>query len=74
MGLDAVEETDLHHFCEAAVQELSDEAELVRQGNTRVLMKLVGEVMKLSRGRADAQLVRKHLEDMLNPRKTGEFR
>jgi len=74
MGLDAVDESDLYFFCETAVQELPEEAELVRQGNLKVLMKLVGKVMKLSRGRADAQLVRTYLEKVLKPDKTGDFR
>ncbi|KAF8592765.1 Glutamyl-tRNA amidotransferase B subunit [Ramaria rubella] len=68
MGLFAVEDSDLYQFCEAAVQELPDEAELVRRGNSRVLMKLVGRAMKLSRGRADAQFVRKRLEELLQRR------
>lgn len=74
MGLDVLKGDDLYSFCEAAVQELPEEAELVRQGNPRVLMKLVGKVMKLSRGRADAQHVRTHLEVMLTSHKTQDSR
>lgn len=59
---------DLYRICIAGVEELPEEAELVRRGNSRVLMKLVGRVMKLSRGRADAQQVRKYLENILKPK------
>ena len=59
---------DLYRICIAGVEELPEEAELVRRGKSRVLMKLVGRVMKLSRGRADAQQVRKYLENILKPK------
>jgi aspartyl-tRNA(Asn)/glutamyl-tRNA(Gln) amidotransferase subunit B len=34
---------------------LPKEAEKVRQGNQKVVMRLVGEVMKMSKGAADAK-------------------
>jgi aspartyl-tRNA(Asn)/glutamyl-tRNA(Gln) amidotransferase subunit B len=68
LQLDIMKDDDLYRFCITGVEELPEEAELVRRGNSRVMMKLVGRVMKLSRGRADAQRIRKYLEDMLKPK------
>jgi len=41
--------------CQAAIDALPQESEAVRMGNQRVLMKLVGHVMKHSRGTANAR-------------------
>lgn len=67
LQLDTMEDDDLYKLCISGVEELPEEAELVRRGKTRVLMKLVGRVMKLSRGRGDAQRIKKYLEDILKP-------
>ena len=68
LKLDVIKDDDLYKLCVTAVEELPEEADLVRRGNSKVLMKLVGSVMKLSRGRADAQEIRKYLEDILKPK------
>ena len=60
-----MKDDDLYRLCITGVEELPEEADLVRRGKTRVLMKLVGRVMKLSRGRADAQQIERYLEDIL---------
>jgi aspartyl-tRNA(Asn)/glutamyl-tRNA(Gln) amidotransferase subunit B len=68
LSLEAVSEDDsasTRAWCVEAIEALPDEAEAVRQGNPRVLNKLVGKVMQLSRGRADAQSARVVLEDDL---------
>lgn len=68
LSLEAVSEDDnasTRAWCVEAIETLPDEAEAVRQGNPRVLNKLVGKVMQLSRGRADAQNARVVLEDVL---------
>ncbi|KAG2751208.1 Glutamyl-tRNA amidotransferase B subunit [Suillus brevipes Sb2] len=68
LSLEAVSEDDsasTRAWCVEAIEVLPDEAEAVRQGNPRVLNKLVGKVMQLSRGRADAQSARVVLEDVL---------
>ncbi|TFY69182.1 hypothetical protein EVG20_g3256 [Dentipellis fragilis] len=57
----------LGELCKEAITKLPEEAEAVRQGNTKVLNKLVGSVMKSSRGRADAQAVRSKLQEVLLP-------
>jgi len=46
----------LRELCDVAIVALPVEADLVRKGNGRVVMKLVGRVMK-ERGRADAKAV-----------------
>jgi aspartyl-tRNA(Asn)/glutamyl-tRNA(Gln) amidotransferase subunit B len=69
LQLGVLNDDDIFRLCLAGVEELPEEAELVRRGNSRVLMKLVGRVMKLSRGRADAQQIRKFLaDDILKPK------
>jgi aspartyl-tRNA(Asn)/glutamyl-tRNA(Gln) amidotransferase subunit B len=52
-------------WCQEAIDALPEEAVVVRAGNFKVLNKLVGRVMKVSRGTADAQAVRAALEKML---------
>ncbi|KAG1735395.1 hypothetical protein EDB19DRAFT_1724224 [Suillus lakei] len=67
-SLEAVSEDDnaiTRSWCVEAIEALPEEAEAVRQGNPRVLNKLVGKVMQLSRGRADARNARVVLEDVL---------
>jgi len=59
----------LRELCEAAIAALPEEADVVRKGNERVIMKLVGRVMKESRGRADAKAVTDLLRDILLPTK-----
>ncbi|KAG2141552.1 GatB/GatE catalytic domain-containing protein [Suillus cothurnatus] len=68
LSLEAVSEDDnasIRAWCVEAIEALPEEAEAVRQGNLRVLNKLVGKVMQLSRGRADARNARVVLEDVL---------
>lgn len=65
LQLDTMKDDDLYRLCITGVEELPEEADLVRRGKIRVLMKLVGRVMKLSRGRADAQQIKRYLEDIL---------
>ncbi|KAG1735696.1 GatB/GatE catalytic domain-containing protein [Suillus paluster] len=68
LSLEAVSEDDnatIRAWCAEAIEKLPEEAEAVRQGNPRVLNKLVGKVMQLSRGCADAQNARVVLEDIL---------
>jgi aspartyl-tRNA(Asn)/glutamyl-tRNA(Gln) amidotransferase subunit B len=40
---------------------LPKESDLVAKGNDKVLMKIVGQVMRLSKGTADAQAAREEL-------------
>ncbi|THH14303.1 hypothetical protein EW146_g6012 [Bondarzewia mesenterica] len=70
LSLTALSEEDhmLEKLCGEAVAELPEEAEVVRRGNLKVLNKIVGRVMKSSRGRADAQAVRTTLQNMLLPK------
>lgn len=68
LSLEAVSRNDkatLQTWCAEAVESLPAEAEAVRRGNPRVFNKLVGKVMQLSRGRADAQDARAVLENVL---------
>lgn len=56
----------LEKWCEAAIQALPQEANVVRKGNKNVVNKLVGHVMKSSRGAADAKAARSMLVNMLS--------
>ena len=57
----------LEELCRFAVSALPQEAAVVKAGNLNVLNKLVGHVMKASRGRANATAVHKKLKEMLRP-------
>jgi aspartyl-tRNA(Asn)/glutamyl-tRNA(Gln) amidotransferase subunit B len=56
---------DLTEWCREAIAALPKEAQAVRDGNPKVLNKILGRVMKISGGRADAQGARKTLENLL---------
>jgi len=43
-----------------------EEVKKIRGGNKKVVMRLVGEVMKRSKGKADAKWVREELEKRLS--------
>jgi aspartyl-tRNA(Asn)/glutamyl-tRNA(Gln) amidotransferase subunit B len=57
--------SELHLLCEAAIQALPSEVATFRAGNKNVLNRIVGYVMKQSRGRADAKLVRNLVEQIV---------
>lgn len=58
-------DAELCAWCEKTIEALPQEAQAVRDGNAKVLNKLVGRVMKLSGGRAAAQDVKAVLGTML---------
>ncbi|SCV70361.1 BQ2448_1755 [Microbotryum intermedium] len=62
-------EISLEEICRTVIQDLVHESVKVRKGNPKVLMRLVGQVMKVSKGMADAQEAKKMLEKMLLPHK-----
>lgn len=67
LGLLAQKTTgNLDELCAQAMASLPEEVELVKKGNQKVLMKLVGVVMKLSKGSADGRTVRSMLERMIS--------
>lgn len=55
----------IDNLCQSAIDALPEEAEVIRKGNTRVLNKLVGQVMRSSKGRANAQVIQNRLREML---------
>jgi aspartyl-tRNA(Asn)/glutamyl-tRNA(Gln) amidotransferase subunit B len=59
------DEGQLEQWCDAALLAQPKAAEDFRGGKDAALGRLVGEVMKLSRGQADARAVRKTLADKL---------
>lgn len=56
---------DLGPLCQEAVEALPSEAEAVRRGKVKAVERIVGQVMKLAKGRADANAARKLLLEML---------
>lgn len=62
LGLRAASSTsELAALCRTAISMLPKESDLVSKGNDKVLMKVVGQVMRLSKGTADAQAAREEL-------------
>lgn len=57
--------SELAGLCRTAIEMLPKESELVSKGNDKVLMKIVGQVMRLSKGTADAQAARGELLNQL---------
>ena len=58
-------QSELHLLCEAAIQALPNEVATLRAGNKNVVNRIVGYVMKQSRGRADAKVVRNLVEQIV---------
>ena len=58
----------LRQLCEDTIAVSPQEAEAVRKGKEKVIMRLVGHVMKESRGRADAKAARDMLKELLLPK------
>lgn len=56
---------DLGSICSLAIAAMPSEAAAVRAGNRNVINKIVGRVMRETRGRADAESVRSMVEKLL---------
>ena len=56
----------LEAWCTQAIVAMPREAEAIRKGNLNVLNKLLGHVMRSSRGTADAQAAKATLQDLLS--------
>ncbi|KAF9509879.1 hypothetical protein BS47DRAFT_1300924 [Hydnum rufescens UP504] len=69
MSLRTASSTSLKSLCEAAVSALPRESDVIRKGNEKVVMKLVGHVMKASRGTANARAAADMLREILLPPK-----
>ncbi|EJU03145.1 Glutamyl-tRNA amidotransferase B subunit [Dacryopinax primogenitus] len=65
LGLRSTGTDGLQHICQAAVDKLPLDADSARKGNTRVIKRLVGEVMRQSKGRVDALAAAVMLRQML---------
>jgi Asp-tRNA(Asn)/Glu-tRNA(Gln) amidotransferase B subunit len=60
-----VDSTSVEALCDEAIRKFPEEADLIRGGKKNILMKLVGYVMKSSRGSADPTLTRRILAQKL---------
>lgn len=68
LGLLAVSDDDgslLKNWCLEAIEALPEEVQKVRDGNLKVMNRIMGKVMQLSGGRVKAGDVRQMLEDLL---------
>ena len=68
LGLLAISDDDgslLKNWCLVAIEALPEEVQKVRDGNGKVLNRIMGKVMQLSGGRVKASDVRQMLEDLL---------
>lgn len=59
------DEDPLIAFCESAILAMPSEVSAARNGNKNVLNKIIGVVIKQSRGRLDARRVREVIEQMV---------
>ena len=65
LSLRTADSISVEALCDEAIRKFPEEAELIRGGKKNILMKLVGCVVKASRGGADAKLTRQILERKL---------
>lgn len=65
LALDENVDDTVNKLCIEAIDRLPEESEAVRKGNLRVLNKLVGYIMKSSKGRVDAQIIQTRLKEIL---------
>ncbi|KAK4689628.1 aspartyl-tRNA(Asn)/glutamyl-tRNA(Gln) amidotransferase subunit B, partial [Tremellales sp. Uapishka_1] len=65
LGLAPLTAEGLEAIAVQVLQDMSKEVESVRKGNGKVIMRLVGEVMKRTGGRADGRVVREVLMGLL---------
>ena len=57
----------LERLCTQVIAEMPEEADAMRRGVPNVINKLLGRVMKSSKGTADPQSIRKMLQKLLSP-------
>ena len=60
-----LDESQLEEWCQDAIQQNEQAAEDVRNGKMAAIGRLVGHVMKLSKGSADAKAVQAKLRELL---------
>lgn len=65
MDSSSTSSSEVETLCQQIISDLPKEAEKVRQGNEKVVMRLVGEAMKRTGGRADAKKAREIFVKML---------
>ncbi|XP_060634828.2 glutamyl-tRNA(Gln) amidotransferase subunit B, mitochondrial isoform X2 [Anolis sagrei] len=57
---------ELEHICQAVMGDHQNEVAEIKKGNQKVMNKLIGQVQKKTRGRADPALVKEILEKLLS--------
>lgn len=69
LGLVAQGADKLEELCKAVIEKLPKEVESIRKGKVNVIMRLVGQVMKDSKGTADAKKAREILVKLIEESK-----
>lgn len=69
LSLRTVDVISVEALCDEAIRTFPEEADLIRRGKKNILMKLVGYVMKASRGGANPKVTQRILELKLTARK-----
>jgi len=57
----------LERLCAQAIKDMPEEADAMRRGVPNVINKLLGHVMKSSKGTADPRSIRRTLQKLLSP-------
>jgi aspartyl-tRNA(Asn)/glutamyl-tRNA(Gln) amidotransferase subunit B len=70
LGLLAQGGDKLEELCKAVIAKLPKEVESIKKGKVNVIMRLVGQVMKDSKGTADAKKAREILVKLIDDSKT----
>jgi aspartyl-tRNA(Asn)/glutamyl-tRNA(Gln) amidotransferase subunit B len=65
LSLATLQPDSLEQLCRDVIESSPSEVAAIREGNMNVLNKLIGKIMKSSRGTANAQSTRTILQQML---------
>lgn len=57
----------LERLCARAIADMPEEADAMRRGVPNVINKLLGHIMRSSKGTADPQSIRRMLQKLLSP-------
>ena len=66
LSLLALKDNSLEELCQKVVAAMPAESQAVRDGNSNVLNKILGRVMKQSRGTANAQTAKRIIQELLS--------
>ena len=65
LDLRMFDENKLNDICDEAINQLPDESRKAKEGNQKVLRRIIGQCMKLTNGKADGKKVEQILKHKL---------